>query len=223
MAAQDERLAAIAAAAVTVLRQTPYHAVRAGDVAAAVRMPGRDRAFRRSGCTTRSTIAGCWSRWPRRRPGVNSPAGRTGLAPRADRIGDGGPVGRDRRAGGDRRVPPGRAAADDPGRLRDRRHLHGGEEAARGAGRPGSAPLAGQPVGPGRGRRLGRPVRRLHRFPAPGAASVRRVRHLPDGAEPRRERLPAVRRRLPDLPGRSRGARSTWSRAGSRRCGSNET
>jgi len=40
VAAQDERLTAIAAAAATVLRQTPYHAVRAGDVAAAVRLPG---------------------------------------------------------------------------------------------------------------------------------------------------------------------------------------
>ena len=40
MAAQDERLMAIAAAAATVLRQTPYHVVRAGDVAAAVRLPG---------------------------------------------------------------------------------------------------------------------------------------------------------------------------------------
>ena len=40
MATQDERLAAIAAAAATVLRRTPYHAVRAGDVAAAVRLPG---------------------------------------------------------------------------------------------------------------------------------------------------------------------------------------
>jgi hypothetical protein len=37
---QDERLAAIAAAAAAVLRRTPYHAVRAGDVAAAVRLPG---------------------------------------------------------------------------------------------------------------------------------------------------------------------------------------
>ena len=41
MAAQDERLAAIASAAAAVLRQTPYHAVRAGDVAAAVRLPGQ--------------------------------------------------------------------------------------------------------------------------------------------------------------------------------------
>jgi hypothetical protein len=40
VAAQDERLTAIAAAAATVLRQTPYHVVRAGDVAAAVRLPG---------------------------------------------------------------------------------------------------------------------------------------------------------------------------------------
>src|SRR5580698_4010370 len=40
VAAQDDRLAAIAAAAATVLRQTPYHVVRAGDVAAAVRLPG---------------------------------------------------------------------------------------------------------------------------------------------------------------------------------------
>jgi hypothetical protein len=40
LATQDERLAAIAAAAATVLRRTPYHAVRAGDVAAAVRLPG---------------------------------------------------------------------------------------------------------------------------------------------------------------------------------------
>ena len=39
--AQDERLAAIAAAAATVLRHTPYHVVRAGDVAAAVRLPGQ--------------------------------------------------------------------------------------------------------------------------------------------------------------------------------------
>jgi tetratricopeptide (TPR) repeat protein len=39
LATQDERLAAIAAAAAAVLRQTPYHAVRAGDVAAAVRLP----------------------------------------------------------------------------------------------------------------------------------------------------------------------------------------
>ena len=41
MVAQDERLAAIAAAAATVLRQTPYHVVRAGDVAAAIRLPGQ--------------------------------------------------------------------------------------------------------------------------------------------------------------------------------------
>jgi len=40
VAAQDERLTAIAAAAATVLRRTPYHVVRAGDVAAAVRLPG---------------------------------------------------------------------------------------------------------------------------------------------------------------------------------------
>src|SRR5260370_10095948 len=40
MAVQDERLAASAAAAAGVLRQTPYHAVRAGDVAAVVRLPG---------------------------------------------------------------------------------------------------------------------------------------------------------------------------------------
>ncbi|HEV2251950.1 MAG TPA: hypothetical protein VGS06_02030 [Streptosporangiaceae bacterium] len=40
MATQDERLAAIAAAAADLLRRTPYHAVRAGDVAAAVRLPG---------------------------------------------------------------------------------------------------------------------------------------------------------------------------------------
>jgi hypothetical protein len=39
--AQDERLAAIAAAGATVLRQTPYHVVRAGDVAAAVELPGQ--------------------------------------------------------------------------------------------------------------------------------------------------------------------------------------
>src|SRR5256885_7553240 len=41
MAAQDERLAAIAEAAAALLRQTPYHVVRAGDVAAAVRLPGQ--------------------------------------------------------------------------------------------------------------------------------------------------------------------------------------
>jgi hypothetical protein len=40
LAAQNERLAAIAAAAAAVLRRTPYHAVRAEDVAAAVRLPG---------------------------------------------------------------------------------------------------------------------------------------------------------------------------------------
>src|SRR5260370_26898237 len=40
LATQDERLVAIAAAAADVLRRTPYHAVRAGDVAAAVRLPG---------------------------------------------------------------------------------------------------------------------------------------------------------------------------------------
>lgn len=40
MATQDERLAAIAAAGAAVLRRTPYHAVRAGDVAAAVQLPG---------------------------------------------------------------------------------------------------------------------------------------------------------------------------------------
>ncbi len=42
MATQDERLAAIATAAATVLRQTPYHVVRAGDVAVAVRLPGEN-------------------------------------------------------------------------------------------------------------------------------------------------------------------------------------
>jgi tetratricopeptide (TPR) repeat protein len=40
VATQDERLAAIAAAAAAILRLTPYHVVRAGDVAAAVRLPG---------------------------------------------------------------------------------------------------------------------------------------------------------------------------------------
>lgn len=41
MAAQEERLAAIAAAAAAILRQTSYHVVRAGDVAAAVQLPGQ--------------------------------------------------------------------------------------------------------------------------------------------------------------------------------------
>src|SRR5260370_17102346 len=41
MQEQDERLAALAAAAAGVQRQTPYHMVRAGDVAAAVRLPGQ--------------------------------------------------------------------------------------------------------------------------------------------------------------------------------------
>ncbi len=42
MAAQhEERLAAIAAAAAAIFRQTSYHVVRAGDVAAAVRLPGQ--------------------------------------------------------------------------------------------------------------------------------------------------------------------------------------
>ncbi len=41
VAAQDERLGAIAAAAATILRQTPYHVVRAGEVAAAVRLQGQ--------------------------------------------------------------------------------------------------------------------------------------------------------------------------------------
>src|SRR5260370_15891692 len=41
MAVQDERLAASAVAAAGVLRQTPYHMVRAGEVAAAVRLPGQ--------------------------------------------------------------------------------------------------------------------------------------------------------------------------------------
>jgi hypothetical protein len=41
MAAQDERLAAIAEAAAAALRHTPYHVVRAGDVAATVRLPGQ--------------------------------------------------------------------------------------------------------------------------------------------------------------------------------------
>jgi hypothetical protein len=41
VAAQDDRLEAIAAAAAAVLRETPYHVVRAGDVAAMVRLPGQ--------------------------------------------------------------------------------------------------------------------------------------------------------------------------------------
>jgi hypothetical protein len=41
MAAQEDRLAAIGAAAAAILRQTPYHVVRAGDVAAAVQLPGQ--------------------------------------------------------------------------------------------------------------------------------------------------------------------------------------
>jgi tetratricopeptide (TPR) repeat protein len=41
VAAQEERLAAIAAAAAAILRRTPYHVVRAGDVAAAVQLPGQ--------------------------------------------------------------------------------------------------------------------------------------------------------------------------------------
>ena len=46
MATQDERLAAIAAAAAATLRHVPYHVVRAGDVAAAVRLPGENGAVR---------------------------------------------------------------------------------------------------------------------------------------------------------------------------------
>jgi tetratricopeptide (TPR) repeat protein len=41
VAAQESRLAAIAAAAAALLRQTSYHVVRAGDVAAAVQLPGQ--------------------------------------------------------------------------------------------------------------------------------------------------------------------------------------
>jgi hypothetical protein len=39
--AHDERLAAIAVAAAAILRRTPYHVVRAGDVAATVQLPGQ--------------------------------------------------------------------------------------------------------------------------------------------------------------------------------------
>ena len=127
------------------------------------------------------------------------------VAARAHRFGDGGQVGRGRRARRDRRLPPGRTAADDPGRLRDRGHLHGGEAQARRGYRPHPAQLAGQPVGPGRGGGVARPVRRLHRLPAPGAPGLRGVRHPPGRAEPGGECLPAVRHRLPDLPGRPRG------------------
>jgi hypothetical protein len=48
VATQDERLAAIAAAAAGLLRQTPYHVVRAEDVAAAVRLPGENGETGRS-------------------------------------------------------------------------------------------------------------------------------------------------------------------------------
>jgi len=41
MATQESRLAAIAAAAAAKLRQTPYHVLRADDVAAAVQLPGQ--------------------------------------------------------------------------------------------------------------------------------------------------------------------------------------
>ena len=134
---------------------------------------------------------------------------------RPDRLGDGGQVRRCRRAGRDRRLPPRRTPADDPGRLRDRRHLHGGETQARRGHRGHRAQLAGQPVGPGRGGGLERPVRRLHRFPPPGAPGVRRVGHLPGRAEHHGERLPAVRRHLPDLPGRpGRSGRPARARAG---------
>ena len=127
-------------------------------------------------------------------------------AARAHRLGDGGQVGRGGRARGDRLLPPGRTAADDPGRLRHRGHLHGGEAQARRGDRPQPAELAGQPVGPGRGGGLAWPVRRLHRLPAPRAPGLRGVRHLRGRTEPGRECLPAVRHRLPYLPGRPRGA-----------------
>ena len=128
------------------------------------------------------------------------------VAARTHRLGDGGQVGRGRRARRDRRLPPRRAAADDPGRLRDRRHLHGGETQAGRGCRPRPAQLAGQPVGTGRGGGVARAVRRLHRFPAPGAPGLRGTRYPPGRAERRRQRLPAVRRHLPDLPGRPGGA-----------------
>ena len=120
-------------------------------------------------------------------------------------VGDGGPVGRGRGAGRDRGVPPGRTGADDPGRLRHRRHLHRREAEARGRPRRHAAALAGQRVGPGRGRGLARPVRRLHRLPPPGAAGLRAIGHLPGRSRRRRQRVPAVRHRLPDLPGRPGG------------------
>ena len=154
MATQDERLAAIAAAAADVLRRTPYHAVRAGDVAAAVRLPGEQgrsavwlyNEVRNRRVLVALAAAHAWRDFPGR-------ADWSGPQPIA--FGDGRPVGRGRGARRDRRVPPGRAAADDPGRLRHRRHLHRREAAAgrgtrrrrrpagRSAGGAGSRPRPG--------------------------------------------------------------------------------
>jgi len=76
VATQDERLAAIAAAAAATLRHTPYHVVRAGDVAAAVRLPGE---------TGRSGATG--------RPGETGRSGATGPPGEAARSGATGPPG----------------------------------------------------------------------------------------------------------------------------------
>src|ERR1700730_17114109 len=105
LATQDERLAAIAAAAAAVLRRTPYHAVRAGDVAAAIQLPG-DRG--RSAVWLYHEV--------RKRPAPPPPLAafpwpRGGAGSAAVRVGDGVPFGRGRGAGRNRHVPPGRAAA----------------------------------------------------------------------------------------------------------------
>jgi tetratricopeptide (TPR) repeat protein len=80
VATQDERLAAIAAAAAATLRDTPYHVVRAGDVAAAVRLPGETG---RSAETGRNSVTG--------RNGV---AGRNGVTGRNSVTARGGEAGR---------------------------------------------------------------------------------------------------------------------------------
>ena len=218
MATQDERLAAIAAAAADVLRRTPYHAVRAGDVAAAVRLPGeRGRSavwlyneVRNRRVLVALAAAHAWRDFPGRadwscpRPIGSVTAARSACVVAALAV--------------IVRVPPGRADADELCRRRHRDIATAGEEALVARLRPDSACLRESPCGPGSRRLLGGLGAHVFTdFLRTGAASVRRVRRIfllepyPLARSASRSSYVASARCLADREGPA----STWSRAGS--------
>ena len=221
MTAQDERLAAIAAAAAAVLRQTPYHVVRAGDVAAAVRLPGqtgRSAVWLYNEVHNRRVLvalaaAHAWREFAGQASWA--PPGPIGsvTAARSAAVAALGVIVAFHRAEQPLMTQVGYGIGDIS--TAEKRKLAAGTGLTPPRGRTASG--AGSRRRRGTGGATSSPI---------SCARCSGTARSPSPTWPNRtcrERVAALRHRLPDLPGRPSRGRSNCSRAAWRRCGSNAT